>query len=556
MSNAVSFDGGSFTVIASDDVINIPYVSISVWVKTTLAGAQIIGFSDGYATSTGATDKNVFITADGKLSWYVYVGSTAAIVTATVPITDGNWHHVVATYKENEQIIYFDGVQVAGISTTGSSYVGYTQINVMMGGRGGTYGTASFLGSQADFLLYDRALTAGEVAAIYAEGAVVVGSGSLYGKLAYGKGLYSRYTPLTQDLAGGLVPAVTFAADLTTFRVPVDLAGDLAPSVVFAADLTAGSNVALAGNLAPAVSLAADLTIPAATALAGDLAPSVVFAGALTAIESLAGDLAPSVTFSASLDTLGRVDLFGDFAPSVVFAADLVVTVNLSGDLSPSVIFSGALTGLAEFVGDLTPAITLSAALANLIGLVGDLAPSVVFAADLTLAGASFVDLAGDFAPVVAFSADLVIASATELAGDLAPSVTFSAELGLVIDLAGDLAPQIDLEGLLGLDAPIEGDLSFTVVLAASELISGPLWGEVEVPPSLWTPVEPCRPPIWTPDEPPLSAWAPAELCGFPPATSSYGKGAYGLNQYSAASGWQETGSTPVDWKKTELCDG
>ena len=396
----------------------------------------------------------------------------------------------------------------------------------------------------------------------YKSAAPTVGTGSQYGKLAYGKGMYSRAAAPPTDLTGDLSLSIIFAGALVEIE---SLVGDLAPAVGFGAALTViPAPIDLAGDFFPAIVFAADLTVTAATALAGDLAPSLTFAGALTSIVGLAGDFPPSVSFTGDLSLVGAppmVDLTGGFAPSLSFAADLTITAptQLAGDFAPVVAFVANLGIIEPVVGDLAPQITFNADLMIGIGdwLAGDLALSVTFAADMSVIFAGQTDLAGDLAPQVVFAGDFVVGSTVDLAGDMAPRVVFDADLTFLVDLVGDLVPQIDLEGLLGFDWPVDGDLPFQIDFAASEFISGPLWGEADpcpVPP--WAATDPCPPPIWTPAEPPLSAWAPAELCGFPPATSSYGKGAYGLNQYSAASGWQETGSTPVDWKKTELCDG
>ena len=98
-----------------------------------------------------------------------------------------------------------------------------------------------------------------------------------------------------------------------------------------------------------------------------------------------------------------------------------------------------------------------------------------VLAGDFDIVGQDFFN--GDLAPNITFAGTLTFFD--EMAGDLAPSVTFAADLSLDVDLAGDLAPQIDLEASLTFDIALEavdGSFGFTVVLEASELISGPLW--------------------------------------------------------------------------------
>jgi hypothetical protein len=345
-----------------------------------------------------------------------------------------------------------------------------------------------------------------------------VTTGSAYGKLAYGKGQYSR--------------------------APVDdLAGNLAPVIALSADISITAATALAGDLAPSIALTGDLTVTAATALAGDLAPSVTFGGVLNSIELFAGDLAPAVAFVGDLDIGGAPDLAGNLIPLVTFAGDLTTTDLLVGDLAPSVMFAGALT--------------------SLFGLTGDLAPPVALSADLTVTPS--IDLAGDLAPTVSFAADMTVVYVYDLVGDLAPDVTFAADLLVMVihDLAGDLAFQIDLEASLGGDWLIAGDMSLGVDFGA-EFTSGPLWEAAEpCPPPPWDEAEACPPTLWTPTLPPN--W---ELPGVP---QGWGMGAYGVSVYqpSSTSPWLPpdqpappptwTPSAPpanVDWQDTEPCDG
>ena len=123
------------------------------------------------------------------------------------------------------------------------------------------------------------------------------------------------------------------------------------------------------------------------------------------------------------------------------------------------------------------------------------------------------------FAPV--FAGDLSLVPVVNLAGGLTPTVSFAADLDVhvnLIDLAGDLAPQIALGGSLSLDLPLtalEGSFGFTVVLAASSFVSGPLWPASEPCPSPpWAPSEPCPPSMWTPTEPCVPVdWEETEKC-------------------------------------------
>lgn len=165
------------------------------------------------------------------------------------------------------------------------------------------------------------------------------------------------------DLAGGLIPATTFAADVTVTPATA-LAGDLAPALAFAADLTVSMAVPVnyvdfSGNLggvsqygrlkygqkhysridALAPAFSADLDIVGQDYFAGDLRPVVTFAG--------------SVGFDQPVD--------GDIAPGVAFAADLSLAVGLAGDLAPQIALDGSLTGDLSLQGDMPLQVDLQA---------------------------------------------------------------------------------------------------------------------------------------------------------------------------------------------------
>lgn len=172
----------------------------------------------------------------------------------------------------------------------------------------------------------------------------------------------------------------------------------------------------------------------------------------------------------------------------IAFSADLTV---VSGPTANYVDFTGNIGGLSSY--------GLLAYGLGLYSRINAFAP--VFSGNLDIVGQDF--FAGSLAPIVTFAGALTFDE--ELVGGLAPQVTFAADLSLVIGLAGDLGPQVALGASLTFDLPlaaVDGSFGFTVVLAASELISGPLWADsTPCPPAMWTPVDPCDPVDWEESE-------------------------------------------------------
>ena len=162
MNNAAMFDGATGYVV-STQVVNIPYVSFSVWVKTSSTGV-IAGFADGF--DSGNTDHVLFVHNDGTASFYIYNGNLSYVF-SDVAINDGKWHHLVGTYGSGELNIYIDGVLDNSSAVSGPAQSNYTQPNVFLGGTNSVLGAGWLAGTFADLLIYDRDLTPTEVASIY-----------------------------------------------------------------------------------------------------------------------------------------------------------------------------------------------------------------------------------------------------------------------------------------------------------------------------------------------------------------------------------------------------
>jgi hypothetical protein len=99
----------------------------------------------------------------------------------TKPLFNGQWHHLAFVYDETTSIlkIYFDGAEVPTPGTSGNLGLGKlnlkTATNLIVGGwnkhanvSGPTDSWISgFTGKMDQFRLYGKALTAGEVLALY-----------------------------------------------------------------------------------------------------------------------------------------------------------------------------------------------------------------------------------------------------------------------------------------------------------------------------------------------------------------------------------------------------
>lgn len=154
------FNGTSSRIIPSSQT-GIPSGSANysfvAWVKYTAAGT-IVGLG---------------VTGTNNLANVLKFGSTTTIInywwgndlTATIPAIDSNWHHVAATFDGTTRRIYYDGASVnsdtpVGKNTTASNF------------KIGEFQAEYWSGSLDDVAVFNVALTAQEILALYQGGVV------------------------------------------------------------------------------------------------------------------------------------------------------------------------------------------------------------------------------------------------------------------------------------------------------------------------------------------------------------------------------------------------
>ncbi|MFZ2187077.1 MAG: fused MFS/spermidine synthase [Candidatus Moraniibacteriota bacterium] len=116
------------------------------------------------------TDMPYGMSTVGGGQFVIISGSTVYTVTSSTSITDNQWHHVVGTYDGTTMRIYVDGTQTG----SGTSFSGDLPTSKTGALRIGAdyYPTPAnfFTGSIDDARLYNRALSAEEVATLYNSG--------------------------------------------------------------------------------------------------------------------------------------------------------------------------------------------------------------------------------------------------------------------------------------------------------------------------------------------------------------------------------------------------
>ena len=229
-SGGLIFDG-------SDDYVDIGAIStnfttadfsIQAWVKTDRGVAQgILLKSDGDGT-WDESDFHLYMTSGGDVNW---VGWGRDYISGNESINDGKWHHVVVVWDYSGSgttgtgKMYVDGTDATESSSYNANgndlnsnklYIG--KANNLDGSNGETKNY--FDGSLKDIAIFDEALSASEVSALYNDGSGnspgVVGGivqSSLIGSWELNEGSGSTVSDESANSNHGTIYGATWAQD-------------------------------------------------------------------------------------------------------------------------------------------------------------------------------------------------------------------------------------------------------------------------------------------------------------------------------------------------------
>jgi len=159
---ASSFDGTNNGLVVDPVQQKGPdSFGLETWIKTTsTAGGKIIGFGNTSSGESSNYDRHVYMDADGRIWFGVWVGSAATLNTGT-GYNDGQWHHIVANMGPGGMSLYVDGKRAGQRSdiTVGQAYSGYWRI----GGDTSWNGANYFTGTIDDVAIYPAPLTRQQV---------------------------------------------------------------------------------------------------------------------------------------------------------------------------------------------------------------------------------------------------------------------------------------------------------------------------------------------------------------------------------------------------------
>ena len=161
---AYSFDGDDWIEVANSvSLSNVRQrMSFSAWVN--LAGNPIDEAWPMICKSTGSDGYSVFVCRD-KIQLY-WGGERNDIMANQMSggFQTGKWYHVVCSVSEDSVVGYVDGVEVGRVAVAGENLV--RDVGLLIG-KDPPERTEYFTGAMDDLRIYNRALSAAEVKALY-----------------------------------------------------------------------------------------------------------------------------------------------------------------------------------------------------------------------------------------------------------------------------------------------------------------------------------------------------------------------------------------------------
>jgi len=362
MGTAVAFTGNDSRIVAANTsaVIAGGALTLAVWANLTSANSPYgYGHIAGFRNDTTCDLYALQLTGTNNLE-VRFRPSDASENTCTINgVTVGAWHHLalVANPSAGTLVAYLDGAQVATKPLLSASTVAATTEPFTLGALSG--GANTFNGTVDHASLWNRALSAAEVAALY--NAASSTTAALAGTAPGSAGLSGTLTARAA-LAGTAPGGGTTSAALTTLTAlngsaagGAGTSGTLGGSRVLSGTAagSAGASAALTGGVAP---------------LAGTAPGSAAASGTLTAWNALAGTAPGSAGATGALTVAGP----SGTAPGVgTTTGTLTVAAALAGTAPGSAGLAGALAAQGALGGMTTGTASLSGTLAQAVALAG-----------------------------------------------------------------------------------------------------------------------------------------------------------------------------------------
>jgi hypothetical protein len=168
--SAFHFDGAGTIEAPASPTLEPQTVTAMLWMRAPFAQPSTYLLSKG-ASACNSDSSYAFFT-QGDLHFYVSGGAPGTFSPsppATANVWDGQWHHIAGTYDGATVRLYVDGVEQGGgnAATSAINYVLADNNVFRIGGYRSSCVDFLFSGDIDEVQVFNRALTAAEIAAIY-----------------------------------------------------------------------------------------------------------------------------------------------------------------------------------------------------------------------------------------------------------------------------------------------------------------------------------------------------------------------------------------------------
>ncbi len=158
---AASFDGSQCLRIADAPELRSPAFTFMLWFRPSGGGIQSAFGRPLDGATAGTNTFEAFL--DNADLWKVAVNTQAV----NTPTAAGAWHHLVGVFDGNAIAMYFDGAPRGTPRVVGAAVFGPDDLDIGCDVNSGTRSN-QVIGLIDEVRLYDRALTAAEIAALAA----------------------------------------------------------------------------------------------------------------------------------------------------------------------------------------------------------------------------------------------------------------------------------------------------------------------------------------------------------------------------------------------------
>jgi hypothetical protein len=174
---SLNFDGvDDYVSIAdtTDSVLDITNeITLSAWVKLDAVDNNDRIILKPYSSTSWTSPYayyELYVMSDRTPRFGLSINSAYTSVSSSTPVSLNTWNHIVATYNGSQMKIYLNGKEIASKNQTGSINTNNEPVYI---GTRTPVGNEAIDGQIDDVRIYNYALTAEQVKALYNEGSAV-----------------------------------------------------------------------------------------------------------------------------------------------------------------------------------------------------------------------------------------------------------------------------------------------------------------------------------------------------------------------------------------------